>query len=452
MSEIDIKNFVDVTIIANTRPLQIDRFNSFIFIGHSNRFEERVRQYRSTSAMIQDGFRDTDPEYIAAVSALQQTPSVSKIYIGRRAATAVTLTAAADAIAGDTYSFALTIDGTSLDVIPSISVDDTPTEIVAAVKTAIAALAAPHSALTLTGTTDLTISGTFAIGQVDPKYTQVNTNSETYATAVSEIRKENDDWYGLTVETKDTAIQLTIPAIASVNNKFAGLSSSHADNKAALVNGTTATSSDDLLGQAFEQKLETIAIYSTDEVYPECGVFSKMLSSERYIFNNWAFKSYVGIASENITQTEYDNILSKSGNVIVQVKGVNVFQNGKASSGEWVNVLIGIQILEARVQEELYNLQLTNDILTFSNADLQLVQASIESVLTRYTPVFILARRGVLDNAGQTQFEPGFTVNVPKRSQLSSVDISNRELNDVTFTAYLAGAINFIGIQGTVQY
>jgi len=77
-----------VRIVVNLGPRAAMRrgFNLALLVGTADVIdpEERVRLYSSTDAMFGDGFKDTDPEYIAARLIFSQNPMPQRVAIGRR--------------------------------------------------------------------------------------------------------------------------------------------------------------------------------------------------------------------------------------------------------------------------------------------------------------------------------------------------------------------------------
>lgn len=81
MSSID--TIVQVNITQNTSTVPQVGFGIPLICGDSNRMgSDIIRYYSSVSAMLEDGFETTDPEYIYAVKAFSQALSPERIGIG----------------------------------------------------------------------------------------------------------------------------------------------------------------------------------------------------------------------------------------------------------------------------------------------------------------------------------------------------------------------------------
>ena len=88
MSALPLDDIVRITVNLGTRAAVRRGFNLALLVGTSDVIspEERLRLYANTDAMYEDGFRDTDPEYVAARLMFSQNPAPVRVAIGRHAA------------------------------------------------------------------------------------------------------------------------------------------------------------------------------------------------------------------------------------------------------------------------------------------------------------------------------------------------------------------------------
>ena len=86
MSNLPLEDIVNIIVNLGPRAAVRRGFNLALLVGTSEIIspEERVRLYSNTDAMFEDGFRETDPEYIGARLMFSQNPRPGRVAIGRR--------------------------------------------------------------------------------------------------------------------------------------------------------------------------------------------------------------------------------------------------------------------------------------------------------------------------------------------------------------------------------
>jgi hypothetical protein len=153
----------------------------------------------------------------------------------------------------------------------------------------------------------------------------------------------------------------------------------------------------------------------------------------------WAYKQLSSVSSQTLTTTERTNLENKNVNFLSTLAGVAITRYGKASGGEFIDVMHGTDWLAARIQERVYTLLLNNDKLPYTDAGIQAVRAEILAQLDQG-----IARNFIAS-------DPAPTCTVPLASDVSAADKSSRTLNDVMFRATLAGAIHKVAIEGELN-
>jgi hypothetical protein len=151
----------------------------------------------------------------------------------------------------------------------------------------------------------------------------------------------------------------------------------------------------------------------------------------------WAYKTIAGVASYNLTTTERNNVLGKDANIYTSIASVDVTQDGTVASGEYIDIIRGLDKLESRLQEEIYTNLVNKRKISFDDSGIQIIGGLVESVCNE------MANEGLL-------VASSIVVTVPDAVDVSSTDKSNRNLPDVKFTATLQGAIHKVEIAGTV--
>lgn len=255
----------------------------------------------------------------------------------------------------------------------------------------------------------------------------------------------DNDWYGLMEVTHVKATQLLIAAWAESNKKiyFAG-------SQEAIIISTTDLADTTSLAAAVKAaayaRTAVVFTEAADVEFPEAAAFGKILPKDpgAYVLK---FKTLSGIAADNLTDTEIKNATDKYVNIYTEVGGVNIVQNGQVAANEWIDTIIFADWLESRIKESVYGGLVNNDKIPFTDAGI----AAIESLVTE--PLVLGQTRGGIssfakDSAGNQI--GGYVVNVPRLENVSSADKIARNLPDVTFIAWLAGAIQSTTINGTL--
>ena len=257
------------------------------------------------------------------------------------------------------------------------------------------------------------------------------------------IVNADNGWYGLMEVSHVKADQLLVAAWAEANKKiyFAG-------SQEAIIISTTdladTTSLAAVLKAASYARTAVIFTEAADTEFPEAAAFGKVLPKDpgSYVLK---FKTLSGITADNLTDTEIKNATDKYVNIYTEVGGVNIVQNGQVSANEWIDTIIFADWLESRIKESVYGGLVNNDKIPFTDGGI----AAIESLVGG--PLELGQTRGGIspfakDSEGNQI--GGYIVRVPKLEDVPTADKLARNLPDVTFTAWLAGAIQSTTING----
>lgn len=271
-----------------------------------------------------------------------------------------------------------------------------------------------------------------AFGQaVKPEQVKIGTllaaDQGSYVTALTAISQIDDDWYGLATETEsDANINLIAAYIeARIKIYFANT------RDAAVLAGTAGNVAEDLNAAAYDRtSLSYSGAASTQYLSSGLagGQLPKVPGSVTY-----KFKTVAGVTADKLTTTQINNVESEKANHYTAVAGINIYQQGTVSSGEFVDVMIGADWIQARLQETIYQQLVNLDKIPYTNAGIAVVQNLMNQVLTQAVKNSILA---------------DFKITVPDVSEISSLDKGARLLPDMEFVGTLAGAIHKVQIRG----
>lgn len=196
------------------------------------------------------------------------------------------------------------------------------------------------------------------------------------------------------------------------------------------VSGNTATFlTDEANGSA-----SGIIIIEANYYFAETGWLSNLSKEPGSI--TWKFKEIAGVPADSLNTTELTNLDAKNANYYENVQGADMISSeAKVVSGEYIDVIHGVDWLTARIAERVFTLLLNNDKVPYTERGIGQIEAEIKAQLQEGV------EKGLLT-------ENTAVVTTPKLSTISSADKAARILRNVTFSAQLAGAIHKSEIRG----
>jgi hypothetical protein len=161
--------------------------------------------------------------------------------------------------------------------------------------------------------------------------------------------------------------------------------------------------------------------------------------------NNWAFKTLNGITADTISDTARANavgnpvavIAGKNINIYTLLGGVPVTQFGTMASGQYIDITIGVDWLQSKIQTYVYAALVNSAKIPYTDAG---------------TAVLMQAVRQALDEGVTNKLiaESGVTVSAPSVLSVSANQRAQRIAPTITFACRLQGAFNAVSINGTV--
>jgi hypothetical protein len=261
--------------------------------------------------------------------------------------------------------------------------------------------------------------------------------SSSVVTDLEAIQDVNDDWYALACTDRTVATVESIAAWIETQMKIFGTASSDPD----IINeapGTDVTS----IAYVFQTAgyVRSFVIYHQDaaEDYPECAWFGNCLpltpGSE-----TWAFKTLASIPYSDLSTNQESNAFGKNCNTYEFIGGVGITQNGVVAVGEYIDTVRGVDWLTSTIQSFVYSVLVNNPKVPYTDSGIAAIESQIRNALAL----------GITNNFIAS--EPPIQVIVPLAVNVPPINKVNRILQDVSFTATLAGAIQAITINGTVS-
>jgi hypothetical protein len=423
-----LTEIINIQISRETQAVAQTNFNVPLFLATFTNFKERAREYTSTEAVAED-FGVTSNVYIAATKLFGQTLRPAKIVVGRRQVPTVNISVG-------TVANATLYRMTVSDVVFSYTSDASATAIEIATGLKTAYNAAPVAGVTVTDNLDGTLT---VISTVDWSVT-VSANlsmtnaasTETYVEALEAVQNVNNKWYALTCESHLKADILALAGAIEAKKKIYGASSDDLDVK---------TSATDDVASALKAAgyFRTFLIWSADAdtQFPECAWVGSQLQ-EQPGSNTWAYKPLAGITVSSLSDTEASNIKGKNCSTYEVVGGVNRTVGGATSGGEWIDVMVFVDWLEAKMTERIWFRLANSKKIPYTRAGATIIETEVRAQLSE----------GV--RAGGIADDTPYTVITPDVLTISQNSRANRVFEGMKFEARLAGAIHFVKIAGTV--
>jgi len=253
---------------------------------------------------------------------------------------------------------------------------------------------------------------------------QTGGNLNAPASDLVEIAKLNNDWFGLVMENDSvTAIDNVVPYISGAK-KYGFL---RLANKASF--------------PTLQSNWFSVWYNSTPD-YIDVAAASTILARTPGSYTA-AFKELEGVAATTgLTTAEESAFRAKGVNWYPTVGGRNITYNGTVYNGAtsgFIDTYVGALYLEARIEEDVFATLIAAEKIPYTDDGINVIVNAI------------YGRLGTSVREGYLAENPAPYVDAPKAKDVSAVDKAARLLQNVTFTAYTAGAIQRVLIQGTIQ-
>jgi hypothetical protein len=256
---------------------------------------------------------------------------------------------------------------------------------------------------------------------------------ETFVEALQAAQLIDDDWYGVAIESRDSAIVAAVAAWVETQTKLFATASDAAN---ILTATTTSNIAYTLKNAGYDRSL---VIYHSDAAtdWPEAALlglqFAKTPGSSTYVY-----KTLAGISADSLTSAQKGYAHSYNAFTYTTRAGINMTEGGKVASGEWVDVIVGIDDLTIDMETKVFGKLANAEKIPYTMQGVLVIVGAINESLTRSVNNSVLAA------------DPAPFVTYPEIADISDADKGNRILPDVEFEAVLAGAIHKATISGRV--
>ena len=446
----NLNRIANIQILLQTSAISALGFSNVMIISPHVHSLNTVDTYYDTNDLLLLGHQATDPIYLAALAVMSQSPGPGFFKLGRRQVDAVSIATQTLTPLG-TYTMTLTsMVGGVLTPITFTYTDATGTPTSTSVLSGLSALVGstgPASSAVGSSLLNLTnrSAGTAFTVQVSSNLliqpvTAVNGVSADLAT----IAAYDNDFYGFSILDRTQANIM--------------LAAAWAESQAAKLHVTTisevgaysgASTTDTMYMLKAQNYFRSICYYHAAAATEYLGLaaMAKAFGSAPGA-DDWANMTLAGITADNLSETQSAAIAAKNGNTFEPFKNLALTQYGKVAGGEWADVIRFRDWLQEAMRVEIID-AMVNSKTPYTDPGIAIIEAAMRSVL-------LLGQ--AVGGISPTQYDasgnpiPGFKIYVPLRASIPVGDVAARTLNNMKFTAILAGAIHIVNVQGTLTY
>lgn len=449
MAKLD--RIANVQISLRTTAITELSFSDMLILGSHVLSTARATAITGADELLDMGLSSMDPLYFAARDAFAQIPAVRQVFIGRRQVDEVSINVTRAAPVD--YSVTLKWrDGTGTQQTATATYTGLPADTAALIATGLAsainATAAPVTATALDSNVSIEndVSGAaMGITVAGNLEMTVAASTESVTDALAAVSNGPFNWYGLVIVSRDPADVKAAAAWAETNEKLFGTASADPN---IIDPGSTSDIASDLMAN---QYFRTFGFYSANAAiqYPEAAIMSSMFTFYPGQ-ETWSLKKLAGIIYDELTEGQAITAHSKNFSTFELFRNFAVTQGGKVAAGEWIDVIrLRDQLVES-IRVSVVSAMINADgKVPYTDDGIQIIGNAIRA------PLDLNVRRGgiapeELDESDRVI--PSYTISLPRSSQVPFNDKANRVLNDVKFTARLAGAIHIVNINGSLSY
>lgn len=435
-----------VNISISNTSIQVSRagFGVPMVLGFHTNFPERIRFYSDIAGMVTDGFVSTDAEYKAVAACFAQNPRPPQVAVGRRL-TVPTWDVYMEPLittTGEKYEWTIGSESFSYTLIAAdVTVADVVGKLLTAMSGRTGAWVASYSSDGISIRAD--VAGEQFDFVIDKTFLDTD-DITTVPAAPNGIAKDLDEillvssaWYGLiTTFHNDTEIEAAAAWIETNKRLFVASS---------LNSDVLAAATTDISGVLQAAGYTRTAVIHNTRVhtFPEAAWMGKLFPTDPGSAS-WANKALTGITPETYTTTQQNNMQAKNCNYYMVIGETSVTQTGQVASGEWLDIIRGLDWLSARMRERIWALLVSVAKIPYTQGGIDLVVAEVDAQLAEAVGKGLLAP---IDR----QAAPPEGGSGPDIADVSAADKGARLLPDITFVATLQGAIHTFTVTGTVS-
>lgn len=257
--------------------------------------------------------------------------------------------------------------------------------------------------------------------------------AETITEALDAIQVENSSFYAVLMSLAiDATEQEELAAWIQTSRRIAGVRTADATALDATLTDIGAV----LNANSY---FRTFSFYNGESAtkFPEAAWMGRCLPADPGSLT-WKFKTLSGIVADVLSGTGRTNLRNKKYNYYNEVGGVNITEEGWMADGSFIDEIRGTDWIHARMQEAIFAILVNLPKVPYTDKGIDIIVNEMEAVLKRAVD------QGILDG------NRPYGVTKPLVADIAFNDRASRVLPDLKFSAYLAGAVHEVEIQGVV--
>ena len=163
----------------------------------------------------------------------------------------------------------------------------------------------------------------------------------------------------------------------------------------------------------------------------------------------WHMKELATIVPSALSTDQKKKLDEQHINTFLRYAGANITIGGYTLAGEWIDVIRFRDWLKSEMQINVFNALKVNRKVPFTDDGIGLIEGKMEETLKRGQDIGGIAPTEY--DADDNEI-PGYTVTVPRASDLTEAERKSRKLTGCRYTARLAGAIHAVEIEGFLTF
>jgi hypothetical protein len=380
-----LSTHVSITITEDSVGADRPGFGVPLVLSYTPTWVERVRSYSSLAEVAVDFPSTTGPEYLAAQALFSQSPRPETIKIGR-GALPPTLKHTLTPVVRNSHTYQVTVggDGVTETVLEYTSdASATAAEIVAGLLADANAVVGKN--FTATGTDTLILTGDAAgdhfwieVESEDDWTTTAPDHADPgVATDLAAIQVEDDSWYALYTMYNSKVYVGAAAAWIEANPKLYSYDTNDVSCKSVAV-GSADDVGEDLFDLGYDR---SFGHYSRKSGAMRGAAFLGSCLPLDPGSETWAYKELAGQEAESLTSTHRTNLDARNLNYYYTVAGVGITWPGKSASGEYIDIIRGLDWLESEMQTDVFEVLAGNTKIPFTDAGVALIESAVRGTL-----------------------------------------------------------------------
>jgi hypothetical protein len=433
-----LSKIVDLSISISTKTPSRASLETILVLCYHNKFSDRVREYSDADEMLTDGFTTDDLAYKVVSLIKSQNPCPKTVKLGRRATALTQIMRITPSITTSGFVYKGSINNeefADVTVQPGDLVADVCDDLVVAI--------GPLSGTTIADdTTHVTVTTTAAGDYIAYNLGWSKNNGmalkdmtvdTTTDDELAAIQLADSDWYGLIVaDSQSEATHALAAAFAEANDKLYIGQSPDTD---ATIAATTTDVMSDLHGLSYDQSAVIHTPFTGE--YLAAGWLACQLVQTPGSYNA-AFQTVKGCTAAALTTSEENSIEGKKGNHYTVGGGLSVTYPGTTASGGFLDNTRFIDWLHVNMQADIFALLVSNPKIPYTAEGRQMLMNAVEGRLIKG-----VKNQGIVKGS--------IVIEAPTVAEQEAADKAGRFFAGIKWSAVLQGAVNRVGIKGSLS-